>query len=463
MKHRALLSLCLLCVPAAAVFAACPSFVKLDVVQGDPSALPQGWVAFGYQDGSAGLYVSPLRNHAPTVVPGTQSHEATSVDISDDGRWICYVDGITRKLLLVPKTGGTPVEVPMQYRSGEACQICVGGFLRRSPKGTEVWGVISGKEICAVQVTLGESSATVGEQRWLLDFVDDPDDPRNLFTIDYGVGIGYDVSGDQILCRLKSKEPQLWRTLDATIPNNGLGTATLDDLYQYSYMPTSYQISGCGHTMSHDGAYCAFNPGNAGSTECVPQNDNNNGHKGFVVREFFRTDHAAMKYDEQFDVYAESINWAPEAFRDVSTTYADFTQWHFSNDNRYIAGTLYGQRCPVRCLWVVAWHTNTWYRITPNQNTVTPVYPAVFFDAFAQVDSRAPRNRGAICSPPAVKRRIAGCGSAAPGDAAYAGAVELYNCRGRLIGRWNASGNGGAGHMRGTIAGGSIVFVRSVR
>jgi hypothetical protein len=416
--------------------AACPSFVKKTVIEKEQSFLPEGWAAFAYLHGQNGLYISSLRVHDPRVVPGTENHRPRGVEISSDGNYLAYIDSISLKLFVIKREGGVPKEIPMKLEDGSPAKVFMGGFYHSSPLGTEVYGVVTAKHICAVGLTFTNNDISIGPQRFIMNFVDEAD---NSHTINAIPGIGIGVSGSHILSRHIFKVLPFWTTMDVTIPLGGKGTATINDMYKYSFIQSDEMISGCGHTISHDGEYCVFNPGNAGSLECVPQSGNDNSHRGFVVRKFLTVGSTAMSYDDQFDKYASSINWAPERFRNVSYSLVDFTQWSFSNDNRYLIGAQIGvsNRSPLLCLWVIEWETNTWYRITPDQNVKMPGNPALFIGtANSMRDNGAPRGTDPLFHGVHSAVTLYACAKARLDIPAGTRIVELYDVNGRCVWRF---------------------------
>jgi len=96
----------------------------------------------------------------------------------------------------------------------------------------------------------------------------------------------------------------------------------------------------------------------------------------------------------------------------------DFSSWQFSNDPRYVAGALRGQRVLdfglEYGLWVVEWVSNTWTRITPAGLDVVVDDPALFISDPLTAASAAAAPRSALRPETRVCPVIAGTADAAP-------------------------------------------------
>lgn len=389
----------------------CPSYTKNRDSTGVfpigvPAELPDGFVLFRINT-SFGLYRSPLSSYEPALVPGTEGDNPHSISVSDDGRWVFYIDkeGENEGVFVVQRLNGTGrVE---SWRWGST----VGGFYRRSPKGSEVFYLNDDGTARAAQVDLTGQNAVLinGTERTLADL----GWRRSFNNVFSGSTV---IVGDQIFGRENGYNSYSFfgRTAFITIPDSGNGTAGPEDIFQWANDDTM-AVWGCGHTMSHDGAFCVANAsligtacsaggngglcvakdGTIGGIGCIPNrrsvllhdvgayvDTQHFDHKGFYVTRFWRTGDPPVGIDAIIDSHGISINWAPPRYRRGEFDEVDFTSWNFSNDSRFVAGVLKGARLRdldlENGIWIVEWPTNTWTRITPDTLTLEVDDPAVF-------------------------------------------------------------------------------------
>ncbi len=389
----------------------CPSYTKnRDSTEafplGNPVDLPDGFVLFRINT-SFGLYHSPLRAYEPTLVPGTEGDNPYSISISDDGEWVFYIDKESESggRFVVQRLDGSGRMESSRWGA------TVGGFYRRSPKGSEIF-YLEGEGIAkAVEIDLSGQHASLvnGTERTVADL----GWRRGLNNVFSG---STTIVGDQLFGREEGYNSYGYfgRTAFITIPDSGRGTAGEEDIFKWASDDT-LAVWGCGHTMSHDGAYCLANAsligtacsaegqggvcvhkdGTIGGIGCIPNrrsvllhdvgayvDTQHFDHKGFYVTRFWRRGDSAVKIDDIVDTYGISINWAPPHYRRGEFDEVDFTSWNFANDSRYVAGVLKGTRLRdlglENGIWIVEWGSNTWTRLTPDTLTGEVDDPAAF-------------------------------------------------------------------------------------
>lgn len=354
--------------------AVCPAHThKDDATQGLATNLPSGYFIyrFGYDD----IVKSPINEYDPTPLVENAGGIINSLEITEDGMWILYsnAEGVyvmnhsggehTKLNVNIPKTDYGTAVYPHD--------IFFSGWLRNSPTGnTEIWyttGYIQTEiqEVWAVQVNLsGTPSVDTSTTRKILDLTASEATLRNL--PDHQM----QVYRDQIWAAVEDDGGTGWYgaafySMFVTIPNSGLGTADLSDMYVYSDS-NRIHIWGCGHAMSQDGELVAANSGVWGN-ECVPNLNQTPGfdHKGIFVTKFRRKGDLEEPLHRVVDENAESINWVQSKYRFGDWDEMDHSSWAFSNDRDYIIGRQAGFLAPDKGVWVLEWNTNVWTPVTP--------------------------------------------------------------------------------------------------
>jgi hypothetical protein len=371
----------------------CPDYTKKTAIEGSTAALPKGFCLF-YINGKKGLYRSPVNGFSATMVPNTENDNPRTIEISDDGEWVVYVndfginesgnhgvimriDGSSRKTFSV--TGPDPPGTDHTERTSSLL-----GFWRNSPGKNEVFFVTGPFTAFATSINISGSQAEIGATRKVFEL------PRlDLGIINFWPGSTAAFNGDQFfipeILPLCTDNPP---TLPAyfTIPSQGAGIAGSADRYVFSDEACKVYGS-CGVTMSHDGQYCATNSGTIGGL-CVPTKDftPDLDHKGFMITRFMKKGTPPVKVDEVFldPRYGVSSNFCPLQYQRALWDEVNFDKWYFSNDNRYLIGSLTGSKLTQYGLkpglWIVHWPANTWTRITPADNTQVMDEPAVHFE-----------------------------------------------------------------------------------
>jgi hypothetical protein len=381
----------------------CPTYTQQTAIAGTAANLPDGWMVFS-KSGTNGLFKSSIRTYnGTTTIPNTTSDRATWADISDDGQWIVYLVGAsdTSKIYLIKADGTLRTRVPaiVDWEKNGTFPL-MPRFFRNSPNGNEIVYVSGGGRIRSTQWTVSGSAVTFSNPRVVFTFPVYDSTTSNGYEwygwVSGGEGLG--IWKDQMI--FESFIPATPTTFPPsrsipgyiTIPNNGAGTATRSNFFQWSNSIDSATY-GCGHTMSWDGNYCVSNSGWIGNS-CVPsKNATKNGsimdHKGFYVTHFFRAGTAAFDIMTIPTQHGVSINWCPANYQYGNYGQIDFGLWSFSNDTGYVIGVQQGtgtaSQPVVKGIWVVNWPTNTWTMISPTTNTTTFLYPALYFPGLSDV------------------------------------------------------------------------------
>jgi hypothetical protein len=345
----------------------CPSYMhKEDVQIGNSRDLPEGFFVFD-RDTNPGLYKSPLQNFQSSLIPNTKNVFPRSISISNDGRWIFFVDSRTNIPFLIRGNGCHKSKVPtIGVPLGG---FCPGGFYRNSPYGDEIFYLAGNKEIHALKVTLTANGPVFGDDRTIAMLSSLCLNP--LYTVQYA------VSRDQIFGEISpvaADSTIILRTGFLTIPGNGTGIATDANIYQWAH--DDYRIvEGCGHTMSFDGQFTLANSGPFfySSSRCIPT-----GHKGFCVTPFRRDgDPPVDLYTEHFLKFGTSINWCPEQCRAGDH---DFWGWYFTNSTTYVAGRMIS-RGGNSCGWMIDWQKSIWTMLCPIDSNIRIQQPAAYIGA----------------------------------------------------------------------------------
>jgi len=351
----------------------CPSYThKNDAISGRQSDLPPGFFVYSYEYDPAnqvkGLYISDIRNFSPSIIPNTENEVPRSIKISDDGKWILYVNGYDAYVISID--GSKKYKAPLS-----GAQVLMVDLYRNGPNGTEICYTTTDtvrQEIYAIQVSL-DSVASFGAIRTLADLT-------GSFRLEPYYPIS--VVKDQIL----SAFSLLWqgayvlRMGFLTIPDGGRGLALPQHMYKWAN-EVGKQVWGCNSTMSHDGSQCVYIPGNAGMGglgggmgTCIPPE-----HRGFVVTPFRRVTDTAITMDDHIDKYGLSINWCPPQYNFGTWDQMDFRSWYFGNNNSLVIGCQSGTLAPVKGIWMVDWKSNVWTRLNPPDSIIPADWPAVYF------------------------------------------------------------------------------------
>lgn len=348
----------------------CPPYTHLyDAPTGDPSTLDQGYFVFTLKE-RYGLYKSHIRTYKPVLIPNTQAEQIINPGISDNGEWLLYVDKRQYSTWLIRQDGTHKTLVPVQATLyGHPRSV---GFLRSSPYGEEVYYSCNSTTLRAVRTQFLADTVYFGADRPLVDL----SSSSLTWSIVADPLIDISVVRDQVMARFENwvTGSRCTRTEFLTIPNNGMGIGTAQDIY--AWKDDDYvSIDGCGHTMSHDGAYALQNvPYYIGySAPCVPAE-----HRGVAITPFRRAgDPPIDLYHEHYEKYGISLNWCPAPYRSD----ADFWGWYFTNNNRFVVGRHYLPDSPANGVWLLEWPTNTWTRLTPSDTPLDIVEPALYFGA----------------------------------------------------------------------------------
>lgn len=452
------------------VHAQCPDYVKgRDTTEafplGNQADLPPAFALFSIFEQN-GLWMTPVDEWDPTIVPGTEDDYPAQIDISDDGAWVFFIDR-NNTSLVIQRLDGTG-------RTGSFMWgVRVGGFYRLSPKGSEIFYLDGSSQIKAVQVDLtGQDAEILGTTtRTIADM-----GYERQFNNSQGWDGGTSVVGNHIFGREdRSGYPYFGRTSFWTIPDSGNGTAGVENIHEWA-SDTGLAAWGCGHTMSHDGTLCLANSGLIGSA-CADEGDgevgqcyNDDGlvygsaclpnrrsiilhpysmgadtqrldHKGFYITRFWEDTDPVVPIDDIVDKYGASVNWAPPQYRRGEYNDVDFTSWHFSNDPRYVVGAQKGARLQdfgfPNALWVIEWTSNTWTRITPDTLSLIVDDPAMFItDPAATKPLRRPSSMVAPASK--VTMLSLGSGSAVVPLHPWASGFTLFTVDGRQV--WHYEG-----------------------
>lgn len=418
--------------PVHAESNACPSYTKMQALEGTPSDLPRGFFIF-YRPDKSGVYISPVNPFRPSVIPNTGGDNPRSLDISEDGEWIFYIAESGETGYIIRRNGDAKTRVPTNHASGGFPKV--GGFYRRSPRGEEIYYMASESRLVAVQVTLGASGASFGDQRTIVDL-----GWGMSFAPPFGTQVL--VSGDQVLGRVDFQSSisgeYVGRTSYITIPNGGRGKAGANDLFQWAN-DKEEAVWGCGHAMSADGDHCLANSSLIGSAPCVPNRkcEPMMDHKGVYITPFRRDTDPAIEIDDGVDKYGTSINWCPERYRFGDYNEVDFTCWSFTNSPDFFVGSLKGTKAPHFGIWLVHWKTNTWTLLTPEQSDYALIDPVLYFH---DIDGNL-SPRGLRRTPETGSLGWAGRRLLVPSSAQR---VEIYTTSGRLLWRYAPTHTGSA-------------------
>ncbi len=363
---------------STAIAADCPPYTHMDdVTEGSAADLPSGWFVYAVDAGGAyqadplnkpGIFISALQEHSPAFIPGTESDAPSDIDITSDGKWILYWATNSKKLYIIRPDGTGKTEVPI------AAGQC--GWYRESPYGLEIYSTTTEYYVLSsITVNLEDDPPTFGQVRKIVEFGGSAKAPGGQ-TVTPQFHEPFVHSDHVFAGRILS--PINYRTLVwLTIPNDGKGTATYADRWEYIDPPAGGPY-GCGRTMSHDGKIVAFGPGSQGNQDCVPNRINKMDHKGFVVVPFQKVGDPPLGFHEIIDEHALSIVWVPKKYRFGLFNEVDFTEWYICNNSDYVVGVQKGSKGTCRGVWLCRWESAVWTLLTPCGTFAHT--PAVHFD-----------------------------------------------------------------------------------
>lgn len=433
---------------ADAVRADCPSYTHHTAVVGLVDSLPGGWFVFA-QSTASGLFKSDLKTYNPVLVPGTGGDSPSFIDISDDGKWIVYLTtsaGGQVSIIMITPTGKGRKQFPVSGQShmGTTYPTMV-RFLNASPKGNEIVYTTGWSTINAYSYTANDSVVTLGSERNVLSF---PSEDGIVET----TGLG--AWKDQLLFESMIDNYGISRPGYITIPDNGNGSATDADLYQWAN-PSGGDTTtfGCGHIMSHDGLYCSSNAGYIGDT-CVPckhatENTYIMDHKGVYITPFLRSGSQGVEITGLPRSKGVSINWCPSDYWYGLYNEFDFDEENFTNNNKYIALAQIGNGTSamkaLKAVWALYWPTNTWTMLTPAGNTkgsagTTYHFPAIHFTTVSEARNgliergnslRMPEVHSSTVTGPSIELENGVCG------------ITLYSLAGKTIWQYHRDRSSG--------------------
>jgi hypothetical protein len=348
----------------------CPDFVKggykQNVPEGNKADAPEGWFVYSDCDivweNASGLYKCPTQSWNPQRIPGTQNDGPGDVDITQDGEWIVYYGAKVQKMFIIKPDGSKRTEVPTPgctQADPFFGKTRGGGLYRNSPKGFEVHYLTAWNKLNATQVIIDDNdNISFGSSRLIADM------PSDCNFQNYAHEVDVCVNGSHIWARQIIDQGNLRKKTWLTIPDNGNGTATINDQWQYTDVTAN--IWGCGFGMSMDGSRVVSGWGAQG-TVCVPcqmaKQDNGTSldHKGFVIETFREPDEPKIsKNDIESEEYIISVNWTPAKYHFGDYQQVDFGRWYWTNIDSIVIGTSAGSLVPDKGIWMVDWVTNTW-------------------------------------------------------------------------------------------------------
>ncbi len=342
---------------------------KDDATVMDASLLPPGYFIYSLYS-ETGIYRSEIQHFEPYLIPNTKADLPGNLSISDDGKWICYVDRSRKRICLVTINGCNKTIVPVSDTVSGYPMMA--GFYRGSPfktgNVTEIYYLASSRILKSIKVDLSKEVPVFSNDRILADL-------QESYCFRNADFMQMSVVKDQVFAEINPivGTKVYYRTGYLTIPDDGRGIGGPGDVYKWKD-DFPKLTEGCGHTQSHDGSLCLANVGGIGDPKCVPH-----GHKGFYITAFRRiTDPPINLYTDHIDRYGISINWCPEKYHDKLRNDVDFWGWYFGNRNDYVIGRQMGY-LNENGIWMIDWKNNIWYRLTPVEKNILTQQPAVYF------------------------------------------------------------------------------------
>ncbi|MBD3390461.1 MAG: hypothetical protein GF410_00450 [Chitinivibrionales bacterium] len=225
---------------------ACADFVKKDQVSiGSQADVPAGWFVYSLFEES-GIYRSPTTAFDRQLIPNTDDGVPTCIDITEDGEWLVYLNTNILKAYLIRPDGSGKIEVPTPGCGGDFPRAC--GVYRNSPHGSEIFYVSTYGEIRATQVDLSGGTPQFGSSRTVARISNGGTSDRPLFKT-YGWLTELAVNGSHIFSqRVDVTGGFNMNIMFLTIPDNGNGTASYNDRWDFTHMPST-SIYGCGMTI----------------------------------------------------------------------------------------------------------------------------------------------------------------------------------------------------------------------
>ena len=349
----------------------CPSYTHKNVTLGNPQALPQGYFVFAVFN-TGGLYISEFYPYQHSLIPNTRSDHPRSVQISDDGTWVVYLDRLSGKVFVIRIDGEGKTEIPIPAQPGGTSRgTHTVGFVRHSHLGDELFYLYNEHTLVGLTLELSAAGATVTGERNLARM-----NPSDNIMFDWGEGVRIEVCRNRIFSQMKP----IGRNEFVTIPNEGRGVAGAHDIYRWAN-DNKAMLWGCGQALTPDGDRAVSNSSQVGDPACVPNAKNNLDHKGFYITPFLENGVSpSMTVHEQVDRYGVSINWVPPDYRFGKWDEVNFDRWAFAPNNAdYLIGSQFGSLSPVRAIWLIHWSTNTWYCLTGMDAQAHRDFPAMYF------------------------------------------------------------------------------------
>lgn len=349
----------------------CASYThKDDATIGDVSFLPPGYFIYSLYS-ETGIFRSEIQHFEPHLIPNTSADLPGNLSISDDGKWVCYVDRSRKRICLVTINGCNKTIVPVSHTDSGFPMMA--GFYRKSPfeteNMTEIYYLASNTVLKSVKVDLSKDVPVFSNDRILVDL-------QESYCFRNADFMQISVVKDQVFGEINpiANNQVFYRSGYLTIPDGGRGIGGPQDVYKWKD-DFNLLVEGCGHTQSHDGSLCLANPGGAiGNPECVPHS-----HKGFYITKFRRiTDTPINYFTDHIDRDGISINFCPLQYQDKSRKEVDFWGWYFGNNNDFVIGRQMGY-LNENGVWMIDWKNNIWYRLTPVEKNVLTQQPAVYF------------------------------------------------------------------------------------
>jgi hypothetical protein len=367
---------------------------KRDVAKfGDPSEIKQP--GFFLYSSVEGIKISPIQSFRPQLIPNT-GRDPDSVHVTDDGRWILFIEG--DKVYLIRPDGSSKTLVPVTpLRPQEGPRTAT--FYYNGPNGDEVVFLEAERVLTAIAVDLSGETPKFGAKRPLVDFtgVDSnalrwAQSPEQRLT----------VAADHVFVSMAgwAGSVQAW---SITIPDGGRGVArSMKDVWK----PTQSPKWECGPAMSHCGRIVSQNPGGLVSKENYPVEI---GHKGFVVMPFQRPDDEPLNVPKLYEKKALAVCWVPASVRHEK---GDWHHWYYSNDPAWVIGTSQGARnlqgkvedFKAIGIYLVHWPSGVYYRVSDERTRA--LYLACHFFR--------PESRASIKLPPGFGAGAASAQRSAP-------------------------------------------------
>lgn len=349
----------------------CPPYTRKDGREVlDASMLPAGYFVYSRYS-ETGLYRSEIQHFEPYLIPNTSADLPGNISISNDGKWICYVDRSRKRICLITVNGCNKTIVPVSDTDNGFPMMA--GFYRSSPyeteNATEIYYLASSRILKSVKVDFSKDVPVFSNDRILADL-------QESYCFRNADFMQMSVVKDQVFAEINPiiDSRIFYMSGYLTIPDGGRGIGGPKDVYRWKDDPL-IMVEGCGHTQSHDGELCLANAGGLiGNPNCVPHI-----HNGFYITKFRRvTDALISLFTDHIDKYGISINWCPDKYQGKQRNEVDFWGWYFGNNNDFVIGRQMGY-LNENGIWMIDWKNNIWYRLTPVEKNILTQQPAVYF------------------------------------------------------------------------------------